>query len=402
MEKIKISPESEEYVQAVESARESFESEGIVKSKVFGSDFIKNINSLRQKNAPEEKINEAIEESRMQLLRLIDENGSEYLGEIFKGSFSKIPHQNFENNSNYQAIVDFFWGDDEDEDAEEKAKSAINILGGKFGGEFDEIDTLKRAIFEFMPTEMYERFIRLHIEEFEKNFKDFAEKCPAWLKELTDKVEIAVKDGKLPLDIEVAKKRLSETDIVFSDYFNPDLPHQGGSIKRIKNQVLIQTYHELENPRHVLIHELWHLLSGSTLIAQKGEVIDAEEIRDGLHFGFPNQKISKMKHSHFSWLNEAITETLAEEFAGDKVLSYDKEREALHYFLNAGKKQIGMDIVLNAYFENYDPKKGTPKWKELLKQIGDAYEPGFLQKIDQRYWQGAEGVKNAIKEWENK
>ncbi len=63
-----------------------------------------------------------------------------------------------------------------------------------------------------------------------------------------------------------------------------------------------------------------------------------------------------------------------------------------------GKTQISRTFFLGAYFENYNPDlpygERIPSWKRMCREINDAYEPGFLVKLDN--YVKANGVNKAV------
>lgn len=171
-----------------------------------------------------------------------------------------------------------------------------------------------------------------------------------------------------------------------------------------------------------LFHEVEHALSGNTFIATSepevsydpekkedffetmGKLIlqlelteeegnkrkvSAQAMRMGLVFG--NACVA---NERFSWLNEAVTETIAANIRNSTSaldldvpgVAREGERKMFKALVRQGKEGIPFQLFVDAYYEDYDPNKPQgeriPAWKKLNAAIGTAYAPGFLTKLD--------------------
>ncbi len=118
---------------------------------------------------------------------------------------------------------------------------------------------------------------------------------------------------------------------------------------------------------------------------------------------------SGFKVTRFTWLNEAMTETLASRLVGAKPQSYEKEIELLGLLLTKGRRQIDQKLLTNAYFEKRgyqapdDEDEKHKFWKQFRQEVREAYDhdPQFLVKLDTLIQE--KGVDKAIallKKWD--
>lgn len=122
--------------------------------------------------------------------------------------------------------------------------------------------------------------------------------------------------------------------------------------------------------------------------------------RVGLHFGDYASKVN----FRFRWLNEAVTEDLSVELLSASNLpishgSYLKERQLLKY-LTAGPRPLVPDrLLLQAYFEHYDPHRQNriPKWKKLMEHLSKKGHPRLFVELDNIInKEGLDAAKNRV------
>jgi hypothetical protein len=143
---------------------------------------------------------------------------------------------------------------------------------------------------------------------------------------------------------------------------------------------------------HVFVHEVFHALSGHTIIEKTREVKVQKQgmvsysnsiTYDSTAIGF--RKSTYSKGGFGTWFNEAMTEYLTSYFLQTNEKRYYAEEQALlEYVATGGKITIPMEDFAQAYFEDYDPtqKPTIPKWRTLRSKINESFGHEFLPALD--------------------
>ncbi len=154
--------------------------------------------------------------------------------------------------------------------------------------------------------------------------------------------------------------------------------------------------------RAVIFHELLHALSGRTeVVKTRGQYSPyIQNVRTGLYVASLHSK--QIPRPRFYWLNEAVTETLTWQLLGKQIpkqpgnffeylnqmgelqASYGGERELYQLLLSRSRYPINKNLVLAAYFEDYDPNKpaAIPAWKTFIKALNESYGVNILLILD--------------------
>jgi hypothetical protein len=240
--------------------------------------------------------------------------------------------------------------------------------------------------FDSMDDETLLALLREYREGFIKGKKAFEAK--------KEKLASVAKNGVMSwiaenedINIQEVKSRLDFVSIEAQDTFSGEYePGYYGLFDPHGSIVYVDISLSDESIEEVLTHEFLHVASGRTSVFESkrlsmGDTVEnVKDIRSGLKL-----------YNRFDWLNEAVTELLTS-YSMREVRSSDKrttntyvaERDLLEALRTLGKKEIGEKVVLDAYFEDFEPSDVVriPKWKRFAKEVNEAFVPGFLTKLD--------------------
>lgn len=121
-------------------------------------------------------------------------------------------------------------------------------------------------------------------------------------------VEFAIERGGLPITKEQLHQRLDGVKIGFSAEQNLFNLEETGEYSIDRRSVLVHIGFLESDARHTVFHELFHAISGQRIIEDEATLSGITLRRIGLEDG-PNRRKT--------WLNEAITESLADIFTSD-------------------------------------------------------------------------------------
>ena len=95
-------------------------------------------------------------------------------------------------------------------------------------------------------------------------------------------------------------------------------------------------------------------------------------------------KVTDFKRRKYLWLTEAVTEIITLELLReDDGNHYMFERAEVLILINAG---VPKKMFIDAYFENYSLKNGTPKFDALFAKIKEVMGEEFIEKKDREYF----------------
>ncbi len=231
--------------------------------------------------------------------------------------------------------------------------------------------------------------------------------------------------GQLPLDVvEKVTKKLSQTRLVPLDPIAPDgrvtTDYDGIYEHRLLSAKVVLIPFDPERQRKTTTHELTHAVSGLSVEAEKiehrkwlsrqlGRVglrtltkPKSTWIIDDRRIGFRESK--KTSSAKFHWINEAITEHVAQLINGDNTTSadgdqvfdmllngtnqsYHQERELLGTILTAADGAIPLMSFLDAYFEDEDVSASSeegkrPKFTALSQKLDTIFGDRFMDRLD--------------------
>ncbi|MBI3109556.1 hypothetical protein HYZ06_00765 [Candidatus Daviesbacteria bacterium] len=250
-----------------------------------------------------------------------------------------------------------------------------------------------------IPNKILESMIIAHVQRFETQLNTFDTQIQAWNQQFKQQITEKIDGGAYPISPETLERRLRNTKVVLGDALRDDLTSdRGGQFDVEKETAMIAQQELRRRGEKVYTHEMFHALSGRTLVAKQPEPtpysfggVEFNAQRIGLRF-----QADKM--GRFRWLNEAVTEHLAQDLLSLSDSAYAPERELFRLLQQQGKTPIPEDLFIGAYFENYDPDlpygERIPAWKKLYGAINDVYSPGFLVRLDN--YVKANGVEKAV------
>lgn len=241
-----------------------------------------------------------------------------------------------------------------------------------------------------IPTEILFQTLLDRDTYIEKCNLDFQEKLPALLEEVNTLFD-QHKYIKTYINREYRENRLKNSKILIADPLVCIFENNLGHYNKDTHSIFLDPRLARESLPHVLIHEILHALSGQTVLQKRmyKETETDEELKNS-HASYEVQRIGMriIRDNQFQWLNEGITELLAQEVyplpTSYPYQIYPDEINLVRLLRESGKFQIPIESFLNAYFEDYDTTKDdrVPAWKNLIGKLNESYAPGILNKVD--------------------
>lgn len=206
----------------------------------------------------------------------------------------------------------------------------------------------------------------------------------------------------LPIDDETIDERLRFVSFIFADPLLCELEKIGGMFDPNEKRVYINMRFASQPDRfeHIFVHELYHAISAFTLLRieefsdafeDEDEDADAEEgesfvefiqTRVGLMLGNISGSSAIQITESFRWLNEAITEELAQlhmnSVHGDIALPdcYNDERILYGLLQSKGTISVAQAVFYSAYF-------GGAENQRLMRDVSRrAYGKDFFTRLD--------------------
>lgn len=241
------------------------------------------------------------------------------------------------------------------------------------------------------PDEVVESFVRFHIKKFREGQETLEAELEKYRQEFIEEAVIQVRQGKLPIDEKTLRRRATGVGINAYDFLNGVLKEAGGEYFAEGGQfgeplIYITEQASQDKQYKILCHEMFHALSGRTIIGRPNIYISFEDQPEETHVGshYHNQRIGLELQGRFDgptsfhWLNEAVTEATTMELLGNKSGTYYIERlvlEVIEDIMKAGGVDDPRKLFLDAYFEDYEPGETSriPAWKKLNKAINQAF-----------------------------
>lgn len=225
-------------------------------------------------------------------------------------------------------------------------------------------------------------FFRAHQERCIKEQQRFQTELPELKGEYFNRMYALIRDSQHPLTQsmmpdELALKRLEEVALLAIDpllmLINQSVIGEYDHEQNYAGILFDRSFHgnsAIRAYRPVLWHELWHVLSGRQIMQSRNQM-------KASRIGLLNRE-----NSRYSWLNEAITETLTGDLIG-------KGRHWEHGFYRSERniykrllQKIPEELFLLAYFENSEPNQPDVHQQQLFSEIDRVYGTGFLGKLD--------------------
>lgn len=196
----------------------------------------------------------------------------------------------------------------------------------------------------------------------------------------------AIEMGQLPIAMGDLDLRLSTLTIDGVDGMSVTHLDLWGSYEPVAHHVELSSLVPADDLFSTFVHEMVHALSGRVVLRKHYYFGTSYEwaLKSGLHIG----QVSRPKQ--FSWLDEAVTEQIAQDLLnGRKFLSgncteglYLNERSLLTLLIASG---IPRELFVQAYFENYGSDSSvhkTPALRELFRRFNERFGRGFLSTLD--------------------
>ncbi len=349
----KISEESPEYIKYLETARNFAMKDGKPAPSSFGETALK----LRDPRVPKGVQKDSLDFSRKKIRGLLEDDETK-----------KLAHSFFEE----------ILGDKELKKNIRKQLGLLQSFGTHhIAREFNKI-----------PDELFIKMLNVHVNNMHEKASKFEELEKILRQQFKQMIIEKIKSGIIPLDAEIAIKRIDEVTVHLKDALTAKFEKNLGSFSANENKINISDQLRPDILQETYVHEMLHALSGKTMVFLQYESGDEDVIhqRTGVVFN-PAVTLSRPPKRRFNWLNEAITESLTLQLLNrppDTDNSYEEEIELLQFLFSKG---VSRQTVVNSYFENYDPEKKLtnriPAWKELISTINEKFSPSFLVKLDE-------------------
>lgn len=268
----------------------------------------------------------------------------------------------------------------------------IVLLEATFGSKWAVSMRQGRTNWKQIPDDVFVMFLKIYGERIKGKLAGLEESAHGSKPQIDQKIVQFL--SPFGLDPTVTSARLQKLGVTFKDpLWESDTQRISGYKEGSRDVVISASSGDWEAD---YIHEALHYLSGKTILLENGQSVDYQ--RMGLAINSRQQGDDR-----FVWLNEAVTEPLSKSILQRESkdgTSYTKEQGLLDLLLIKGSSLIDRNMVIQAYFENYDADKPygerIPQWKAFNSAVNSAYSPGFLTRLD-KYVQEF-GVDKATKQ----
>ena len=232
-------------------------------------------------------------------------------------------------------------------------------------------------------------FIIWHGEYLERKNRELEPVIDTLKQEFTDAITAAIDSHNLPVSHEQLKTRMDNISFTVCDPIAMNMESLGGYYNVHTRDIYVAPYTKPENLKKVVFHELMHHLSGQTTYIDR----DLEEdwvsggrgIRSGLVFPSGDRVPT--------WMNEAITEQMAQVLLGDQDIDFEDATVSDFFAIKEGTylmerdamsvvmEDISLKDMLRAYFEDAVPSDDAEAilpaarqfWGSVTDELGDAF-----------------------------
>lgn len=244
--------------------------------------------------------------------------------------------------------------------------------------------------------EIWLKVVERHVEQFIDFKKKFEEEIePGFRRDFLKSLEELYDAGIVP-SIEKAKETISLVRVEVQDAANQLFEEKYGHYSCGLHVVVIGS-HGINKKRFkkdiykTYVHEMFHAISGKTIqeIKDPSIFVNDEDDEDDEMFEYKVDRVGFKILNRFRWLNEAVTELLAQTIVPDtERKSYKYEIELFRLIME--KCGLSSKDFFRAYFENYDPNEvrqsgsAIIEWKRIYGIITDKLGRGFLVSVDNK------------------
>lgn len=218
-----------------------------------------------------------------------------------------------------------------------------------------------------LPYQLYLDIFRLRLEDIAEHLAEHQAALEQHKRDFLNELPAVIEALRLPLDPELAQKRLAKITMrVIDPFTNPGTTviHKGQGYYNPDQNVVAISYELFEHGsnlvKHAVTHELHHLLSGQTFLVDTTAEATITPQRVGLAVLHPKRP------PRFQWLNEAITETntaahLRHVGVPDaSMIAYPHEQQILDSLLHMASAPADFrEQLLAAYYANVAPADST-------------------------------------------
>lgn len=237
------------------------------------------------------------------------------------------------------------------------------------------------AIKALSTAEFYD-FIERHTQDYREEAHKMAERFVEYDRDFQQKLNEYISNRTVPISKVRAFTLLGQSQICPLDRITRKASEGTGEYNPDDTRIHIASGQDLKAERTIYFHERLHSISGRTvLFVQTDDGGIFRRQRTGLRI---EQRPNTEARWRFVWLDEAVTTELANNMSGYDENGYLDERNIKNLLLHGGKKDIPDKILIDAYFEDYEPdaSEKIPAWKKFHSAITEKYGPRFLVRLD--------------------
>ena len=195
---------------------------------------------------------------------------------------------------------------------------------------------------------------------------------PEMKKRFLDRIKPMIVSRRYPMTFETAKARIEDLSVTVGF----PLGLEAGFIDGEQTGIFIDVFEVNEGDvEGVIMHELMHALSGSTIHVRRNEQEKAKEYE-------VSQVGLRTNPNETTWLNEAVTELETMRILGREYGAYPAERQLFKALQLGGKYLVPDRVFLDAYFfSSGDYEEDIISFDLLKSRVDASYRQGFFDRF---------------------
>lgn len=219
----------------------------------------------------------------------------------------------------------------------------------------------------------------------EEKQQEMKEKEPQLIAEAKEKMWKLVERENLPMQRETFDTVIASIQIIWGDpiymIMEDDL---AGSYKASTSLITISLLESAEDVKKILVHELFHALSGHMVMQEvdfEMGMEDTDTLSEESVYIYDVPMIAMSHHTGvFLWMNEGMTEMFTELTYNEKTSVYSHEKKIVRWLCDQELKEV----IYDAYFGATDPQEQSKRLRAMVKTINEKYGTYFLQRLDKK------------------
>jgi len=208
------------------------------------------------------------------------------------------------------------------------------------------------AIRGLSTTEFYD-FIEQHMATYRVEAQEMAERFVEYERDFRQKLNEYISNRTIPMPREKAIERVEQVRIYPLDRITRRASGCSGMFGFDTTDVYIVSGQDPKTERQVYFHERLHAISGRTVFfdpSYEGRALAIQRV--GLEVWQQSNPDTEIR---FRWLDEAVTEELANVMSGFDTGTYSEEIAIKNLLLRGSNHNIPEKLLIDAYFEDFEP-----------------------------------------------